>query len=74
MEIEVKLFAGFRTGRFKKQDMIVEPGTTPGRIALLLAIPLEEIGIVFVNGRHGDLDRPLAQGDVLSLFPVVGGG
>ena len=28
----------------------------------------------FVNGRHADRDQVLREGDVLSVFPAVGGG
>ncbi|TWI68904.1 ThiS family protein [Desulfobotulus alkaliphilus] len=74
MEIGVRLFAGFRKERFRESAMAWEAGMTPRSIAGLLKIPMEEVGIIFVNGRHADPDLPLLAGDVLSLFPVVGGG
>lgn len=39
-----------------------------------LNIPLEEVKIVFVNGLATDLDRVLADGDRVGIFPPVGGG
>ncbi|MFZ4857897.1 MAG: MoaD/ThiS family protein [Desulfuromonadaceae bacterium] len=27
-----------------------------------------------INNRHVKLDRPLAEGDILALFPLLGGG
>ncbi|MCW7753618.1 MoaD/ThiS family protein [Desulfobotulus sp. H1] len=74
MEIGVRLFAGFRKDRFRESTMAWEAGMTPRSIAKHLWIPAEEVGIIFVNGRHADPDVPLMAGDILSLFPVVGGG
>ncbi|MDY0161988.1 MoaD/ThiS family protein [Desulfobotulus sp.] len=74
MEIQIRLFAGFREGRFRERAMAWERGMTPRRLAAFLEIPMETVGIVFVNGRHADPDAPLLAGDVLSLFPLVGGG
>ncbi len=52
----------------------VTPGETVGELADRLGIPREEIKIVFVNGQAAALDRPLADGDRVGVFPPVGGG
>ena len=39
-----------------------------------LNITEEEPAIIFINGRHSDLDQELKSGDTVSLFPLVGGG
>ena len=49
-------------------------GETILALATRLAIPHEEIKIVFVNGVTADLDRVLADGDRVGIFPPVGGG
>jgi molybdopterin converting factor small subunit len=49
-------------------------GTEVRAVVLSLGLTEEEIGIVMLNGRHGELDSKLAHGDTLSLFPLVGGG
>lgn len=74
MEIEVKLFANFREGRFVKKVMELDDGTSISDIVEMLDIKEEDIGIIFVNGRHSNLDYILCNLDALSLFPVVGGG
>jgi molybdopterin converting factor small subunit len=74
MQIIVKLFAHFRNDRFDKEVRTIAPGVTVGAIVTELAIPEEEVGVVLINGRHGSLDQSLAEGDILSLFPLVGGG
>jgi molybdopterin synthase sulfur carrier subunit len=74
MQITVKLFAHFRNNRFNKEVRTIAPGITVGTIVAELAIAEEEVGVILINGRHGSLDQLLAEGDNLSLFPLVGGG
>ncbi len=74
MHITVKLFATFRTGRFKEQLRHYPPGTAIRTILDDLSIPIDQVGILLVNARHAEPDRPLADGDTLSVFPVIGGG
>ncbi|WP_461206773.1 MoaD/ThiS family protein [Clostridium sp. DL1XJH146] len=74
MEVEVRLFATFRQGREKKQKMELEEGTTVRDIVLKLEIDVEEVAILLINGFDGELDRELTDGDVVALFPPVGGG
>jgi len=74
MQVTVKLFATFRNGRFKIAEQELPDGTECRRVVLDLGLSEEEIGIIMINGRHGVMDQKLAAGDVLSLFPLVGGG
>ncbi len=74
MRITVKLFASFRQGRFDARPMEFADGTTAGEIVRHLAIPEHEVTLVFINGRHGNLESELADGDEMALFPPVGGG
>ncbi len=74
MLITVKLFATFRQGRFKEDRRDVPAGATVADVLASLAIAPREVGMVFVRGRHAEIDRPLADDDVVSLFPLVGGG
>jgi molybdopterin converting factor small subunit len=74
MKVEIRLFATLRTDRFKKEERSVEEGTTVQVIVDDLNIPHEDIAILLVNGRDGELSSPLKDGDTVSLFPPVGGG
>jgi molybdopterin synthase sulfur carrier subunit len=74
MKVTVKLFASFRTGRFDIESVDYPAGTTVADVADGLKLPLSELGIMMINGRHVKLDRPLADGDTLALFPLLGGG
>lgn len=74
MKVEVRLFAGFRRGRFDKRTMDLPEGASLRDLVRQLEIPEEEVSLPLINGRYGDLDRPLADSDVVSLFPAVAGG
>jgi len=52
----------------------LEPGETVERLIARLGIPVDEVAVVFVNGRHAPRETVLADGDRVGLFPAVGGG
>ena len=72
--IEVRLFAGLRQGRQKLYSM--EPGavTTVQDIMDALDIRRSEVNILLINGFHQKPETQVTDGDVVSLFPAVGGG
>ena len=74
MKVEVRLFATFRNGREKKQFMEYKEGVTVREIVNKLNIKEEEVAILLINGRDGMIDKELVDGDVIALFPPVGGG
>ena len=74
MKVTVKLFASFRTGRFVMEEREYPDGTTVGQVVEELRLSEQELGIMMVNSRHVKLDRVLAEGDTLALFPLLGGG
>ena len=76
MTITVKLFAQYREGRFKSEIREYANGTKASTIIQELGIDKEALplGVLLVNGRHKDEFAELKEGDVLSLFPKVGGG
>jgi molybdopterin converting factor small subunit len=39
-----------------------------------LAIKQHEVGSVYVNGEYGIFSHPLADGDRVTLLPLIGGG
>ncbi|KAF5040105.1 hypothetical protein SDC9_64682 [bioreactor metagenome] len=74
MEINVKLFATLRDGRFKEEKANMNENTQVSDVISKYNIPKEEVKICLVNGRDADLNQTLKNGDTLSLFPPVGGG
>lgn len=72
--IEVRLFATLREGRGK--IVMLEPESFPhaGAIISHLNIPAEEVAILLINGFHKKPYDAVKDGDVVALFPPVGGG
>lgn len=72
--IEVRLFASFREGREKISFLDFKEFRTIADIADHFSIPYEELAISLINGKHSRLDSLVNDGDVVALFPPVGGG
>lgn len=72
--IEVRLFSGFRKGREKVTMLPVAEFPTVDHILKHMAIPENEVAILLINGMHATKENALKSGDVVSLFPAVGGG
>lgn len=52
----------------------VGAGTSAARLAETIGLPLGEIKIIMINGRHAKPDAPVRDGDRVGYFPAVGGG
>ncbi len=74
MKIEIRLFATLREGRGKVLKLDVKEDATVREIIKRLEIEQDNIALLLVNGKDGKFDKILNDGDVLSLFPPVGGG
>lgn len=80
MGVTVRLLASYRQYLPPDHDeragyaVRVVPGTQAGQLLEGLPIPAGERYTFFINGRHADRDQVLREGDVLSVFPAVGGG
>lgn len=74
MKIEIRLFATFREGREKKQLLEITEDMSIIDILKILNIDKEEVAILLLNGMDGGFDRKVKDGDILSIFPPVGGG
>lgn len=74
MEIKVKLFAALRKGRFDCEIRDYASGATVSQILSKLNIPENKVSIIFINGRHADLNHELYNNDTVAFFPPIGGG
>jgi len=76
MKITIKLFAQYREGRFKSEERVYPNGTTAQNIMDELGISTEKLplGVLMVNSKHQKEEYILQEGDILALFPKVGGG
>jgi len=76
IEVTIKLFAYYRDGRFDTHKAKYRAGTRINDIIRIHDIDLKKdpLGILLVNGRHAKLEDFLHNGDVISIFPMLGGG
>ena len=72
--IEVRVFATLRQGREKVTMLSPDGISCAGDILTLMNIPAEEVSILLVNGFHQKPEPPVKDGDIVPLFPPVGGG
>jgi sulfur carrier protein ThiS len=83
MQITIRLLAHYRRYLPAGQDAAhpgagypheVPPGTRVGEVLADLPLAPDDVYTFLVNGRHAAHDQPLQAGDVLTVFPAVGGG
>jgi len=72
--IEVRFFATFREGRGKSSLLEEKDYENTGKILEHFHILREEVAILLLNGVYIASDAPVKDGDVVALFPPVGGG
>lgn len=72
--IEVRLFATLREGRGKIIFLEGDKFRCGRDVFEHFRIPEEEVSIFLINGFHSKPDDPVKEGDILALFPPVGGG
>ena len=72
--VEVRYFATFRKNNIKKEFIDYIEGMTVKDILFLKEIDEKDVAILLVNGIRKTGDKVLEQGDIISLFPPVGGG
>jgi len=74
MEIEVRLFATFRVGRWKSKRLSFPEETRIIDVLDFLQIKKEDLGLVLINGSYKEIDEKLKGSDILAIFPPVAGG
>ena len=72
--IEVRLFATLRQGRQKVYHVEASSVSTVQDIMDVLDVPRSEVNIMLINGFHQKPETEVKDGDIVSLFPAVGGG
>lgn len=73
MQITVKLFGGYRAGRFREAVRDYPGGSSVGTVLQSLDITSAQ-GILLVNGKPALWAQLLSDGDTVTLFPLVSGG
>jgi sulfur-carrier protein len=75
MPITLKCFATLSS--YQPPDgglMDISNGETVGDIVDRLGIPKETVALIFINSRHCKFDTAVNDGDMVGLFPLIGGG
>ena len=75
VNIQIKLHASL--SRFTPEFADCYPiaaGTTVNCLLKQLSVPIEEVNLIFINSKLGNLDSTLDDGEKLSVFPPLGGG
>lgn len=74
MKITVKLFALLREGRGKQVELETDGELMVAEVLHRLGIQQSAVSMLLVNGKNAAWDTRLFDGDVVALFPPVGGG
>jgi len=74
MQLEIRLFATLQKFRSQLDGVNPKDGATVRDLIERSEIPLSEVAVIMVNGRHADLEQPLHDGDTVALFPAIAGG
>ena len=72
--IEVRLFATLRQGRQKVYQFEPDSIRNVQDTMDLVNGPRSEGNIILINGFHQKPETEVKDGDIVSLFPAVGGG
>ncbi len=80
MLVEIKIFSSLRhyvpssEKRLEGDKWNIPEEATVGQVLEMLNLPEKEVKILLINGRHGDKERILKEGDVFHVFPPMMGG
>ncbi len=76
MKVTLKLFAQYRENLFKAKELELQSGATARDVMDMFGISDHKLplGVLMINSRHQDEQTELKDGDILALFPKVGGG
>lgn len=79
MKVCIKLLATYRDflpphAEGSSYEVDVAPGTTVEELVATLPLPGGDASVLLVNGRDPQPGQRLHEGDVVCLFPAMGGG
>jgi molybdopterin synthase sulfur carrier subunit len=74
MRVTVRLYADLREGHAAEESMELQPSTAVSGMMKELKVPESVVTLIFINGRHASPDTLLNEGDIVALFPPIGGG
>lgn len=72
--LTVKLFADLGKTYGPRTQVPLKGRVAVADVLKQLTVPPEKAAIIMLNGRHADPADQVGPGDVLAVFPPVGGG
>jgi molybdopterin converting factor small subunit len=80
MLVEIKVFSSLRhyvppsEKHLEGDKWDIPEEATVAQVLEMLNLPEKEVKVLLINGRHGDMERILKEGDVFHVFPPIMGG
>jgi len=79
MKVQLLLYASLAKllppqGSGNASTMEVEEGASIRDLLALARVPEDSPRIIFLNGRHAQVDQEVADGDRIAVFPPIAGG
>ena len=74
MKLDIRLFASLRKFQPQLERVRLTDGATVRDFIEKAEIPLSEVAVVMVNGRHAELEQQLHDGEAVAVFPPIAGG
>lgn len=74
MNVKIKLFATLSVGRFSEKTISLQNNLLVSDILRIIGVNTDDAAIIFINGRHAQLEQVVSDGDTVSIFPPIGGG
>ena len=74
MRVEVELIGHLKRNRFAAAGIQLKEESTVIDLLKRLKISSGEIGVPMVNRERVSVSRRLNDGDVITIFPLIGGG
>ncbi len=72
IQVQVKLFLHLRKNRIQTVELADDSDAAD--LIRQLGVPVEEVGVLSVNGQLATLRQRLEDGDVINIAPFIGGG
>lgn len=72
--IQISLYDLQREKRLIETVVEIQEKSTPRDLIHFLGIPIEDVGIVVVNGKSSTYQQTLKEGDHVTLIPLLAGG
>jgi molybdopterin converting factor small subunit len=76
MKASIRFYAGLslKTGLKGKQEILITDSASVHEVIAPWSLGENDIALVFINGSIADMNSPVREGDMIQIFPPLGGG